>query len=132
GAIEMDGQHLLPVREWKAFDRMHDLDAGIADENINTPVRGDDFFHALLNLSLVGYIHSDRDPLALGLGDFLSDRPGRSLVPIGDCDLGAFPREGKRDLLPDAARGTGDNGDLVLQAHGTVGLVVRTHWSSPR
>src|SRR5262245_6042707 len=79
GTVEMDGHHLLPVRERKAFDRMHDLDAGIADEDIHTSIGGNHFFHALLNLSLVGYIHSDGHPLALGLCDFLSDRTAARL-----------------------------------------------------
>src|SRR5262249_24337223 len=79
GPVEMDGHHLLPVRERKPLDRMHDLDAGIADEDIDTTVGGNHFFHALLNLSLVGYIHCDGHPLALGLGDFLSDRTGGPL-----------------------------------------------------
>src|SRR5262249_37184332 len=34
GAVEMDGQHLLPVREGKTFNRMYDLDTGVADEDI--------------------------------------------------------------------------------------------------
>src|SRR5215467_15987293 len=72
GTIEMDGQHLLPVREGKAFDWMHDLDTGVADEDIHTPIGGNHLFYALLHLSLVCYIHSDRHRLALGLGDFLS------------------------------------------------------------
>src|SRR5215471_8230081 len=65
--VEMDSQHLLPVREGKAFDRMHDLDAGIADEDIHTTVGGNHFFHALLHLSLVGYIHSIALPWALAI-----------------------------------------------------------------
>ncbi|HKQ87819.1 MAG TPA: hypothetical protein VJS43_13730 [Candidatus Acidoferrales bacterium] len=44
---EMDGQHILPVRERKVFDRVHDLDAGITDEDIHTTVGGVHFFHAL-------------------------------------------------------------------------------------
>src|SRR6516165_8760278 len=132
GPVEMDGHHLLPVRERKAFDRMHDLDTGVADEDIHTTVGGSHFFHALLHLSLVGYIHCDGHRLALGLDDFLRDRSGRRFVQVSDRDLAAFPREGERDLFAYAACGAGDNGNLVLQAHSTVGLFVRTHWTSPR
>ena len=31
GAVEMDREHLLPVGEREVLERMHDLDAGIAD-----------------------------------------------------------------------------------------------------
>src|SRR6516225_1380004 len=130
GSVEMDGHHLLPVRERKALDWMHDLDAGIADEDIDTTVGGNHFFHALLNLSLVGYIHSDGHRLAPGLGDFLRDRSCRRFVQVGDGDLATFPREGERDLFPDAACGTGDNCNLVFQAHGTSGLFI-AHGSPP-
>src|SRR5262249_56683071 len=131
GAVEMDGQHLLPVGERKALDRVHDLDTGVADENIHAPVGGDDFLHASFHLGLVGYVHAHGHRLTTCLGDFLRDRSSCHLVQVGNCDLAAFAREGERDLFPDAACGAGDNRNLVFDAHGTCGLVVTTHGFSP-
>ena len=43
----MDGQQLLPVGEGKLLDRVHDLDAGIGDENIDGAERLDRALHAV-------------------------------------------------------------------------------------
>ena len=34
-AVEMDGEQLLPIRKRKILDRVHDLDTGIRNENID-------------------------------------------------------------------------------------------------
>ena len=65
---------------------------------------------------LVGHVHGDADgaPLAAELG---RGGVGAFLVEVGDGDLGALAHEDAGDLLADAARGAGDDGDLVLETH---------------
>ena len=42
GAVEVDRQHLLPVGVAELLDRMDDLDAGVADQDVDAAERGDD------------------------------------------------------------------------------------------
>ena len=46
-------------------------------------------------------------------------------VEIGDRDVAAFSRENERDVLADAARGTGDDGRFALESHGSFPSIVQ-------
>ena len=35
GAVEMDRQHLLPLGEFELLERRDDLDAGVADQDVD-------------------------------------------------------------------------------------------------
>ena len=103
--------------EWEFLDRMHDLDAGVADQHVDAvpcAYHGDD---GRVDLLLVGDVHRDRQRLAAFGGDLVRDRLSRRLVQIGDRDARALGGEAQRDFSTDAARGAGDNADLVTQRH---------------
>ena len=91
-----------------------------------------------VDLVLVGDVHRHRHRLAAAGLDLLGRGLGRAEVHVGDRDLGALAGVDAGDFLADAARGTGDDGDLVLKllAHGEsvlgdeVGvMVLATSWS---
>ena len=63
-AVEMDRQQLLPVGEGKVDERLDDLDAGVADQDVDLAVFGDGVGDALLDRSLVGHVHRDRKGVA--------------------------------------------------------------------
>ena len=117
GAVEMDGEKLLPFGEGKVIERRHDLDAGIAHQDVDPAESRDCLGHAGLDLRLIGHVHGDADRAA-GAAELGRRGIGALLVEIGNDDLGALARICPGDLLADAARGTGDNGNLVLEAHG--------------
>src|SRR5215475_6656990 len=96
----MDGEHLLPLGEGKVLDRMHDLDAGIGDEDADADRS---FFVAKLLRGLrreIGFQVGDRDAAA-GL----------------DKTLG--------DAMTDAARGAGNESNLAVELHKTRSLTLK-------
>jgi hypothetical protein len=60
-AIEMNGEQLFPVGEGKIDQRMDDLDASIADENVDLSIFRHRVCDAFLDLRLIRYIHRDRE-----------------------------------------------------------------------
>ena len=52
GAVEMDRQQLLPVGEGEVDQRLDDLDAGVADQDVDLAVFGHRVGDALLDLRL--------------------------------------------------------------------------------
>jgi hypothetical protein len=114
----MDGHQLLPFRKFEVHDRSDDLDAGIADKDIEGTECADDLRGAGLDLLLIGDIHRDCDRSLAGRIEF----PGGCIrglsVEVGNRNLRAFARKDDRDFLADAAGGTGDDGHFVLQPHG--------------
>src|SRR5215475_1431929 len=109
----MDGEHLLPLGEGKVLDRMHDLDAGIGDEDADADRS---FFVAKLLRGLrreIGFQVGDRDAAA-GL----------------DKTLG--------DAMTDAARGAGNESNLAVELHETRSLTLKMnvtalrHFAPPR
>ena len=116
----MDRQQLLPFGEFELDDGCHDLDAGVADEDIQRAKRLDDFRGARLHLCFVADIHCHADrPLAVRI-DLARGGIGRLLVQIGDGDPGPFAGKDDGDLPADSAGCAGDDGDFVLQTHGAL------------
>ena len=68
-AVEMDCQHLLPFREFEFVDRRHDLDAGIADEDVDAAERGDRLRHAGFDFGFTRDIHRHAERLAADFRD---------------------------------------------------------------
>jgi hypothetical protein len=59
-------------------------------------------------------VHGDPEGTIADLGG----RPFRARpVQVGDDDPRPFPRKAACDLISDAARGTGDDGDFILETH---------------
>ena len=104
---------------------------------MSTPPHGlHDLGDGGVDLRLVADVHCDRHRVGADLG---GDVLGGGEVQVGDRDLRAFARIDVGDVLAEAARGTGDDCDLVLQllAHATlapgswVGVTVAASGRSP-
>jgi len=89
----MDREHLLPLGEGELLDRMHDLDAGIADEDVDAAERIDCRRHAHVDKVFTGDIHRNADGLAAELANLVGRDVRHRLVEVGDSNLGAFARE---------------------------------------
>ena len=70
GAIEVDGEHLFPFGIAEFVDRVHDLDAGIADQDVDAPQLRHAAGHAGDRPRLVRHIHRNAERLAAGRADF--------------------------------------------------------------
>ena len=126
GAVQVDGKHLLPFVEIELDERRHDLDAGVADQDVEAPEGFDRLRHSAFHLLLVADIHANPERtfahrIDLGRG-FLR----RVLIKIRDDHLCSLAGEAERNLLADAARGSGDHRHLVEKpSTGSIGALVR-------
>ncbi len=115
GAVQMDGQHLLPVGERVLFDRRNDLDARIRHQHIDAA----QFFHRALDAAIhgffIGHIHRHGQCLA-ALGDDAARHLLRILeIQIGDHYGGAEARELARALFANTACCARHERDFVRQ-----------------
>ncbi len=118
GAIQVDGQHFLPLGKGKLLNRVDDLDAGVADQDVHAAKFGDDGRHAVVDGLLVGDVHRQAHRDSLVRADFLRRGVRRLLLKVGDGHLGSLAREAEGDGLSDAAGGAGDDGGFFLESHG--------------
>src|SRR5215475_6464022 len=120
----MDGEHLLPLGEGKVLDRMHDLDAGIGDEDVD-PVKG---FDRLLNpgvdLILLGGVHADADR-SFFVAKLLRGLRREIGFQVGDRDAAAGLDKTLGDAMTDAARGAGNESNLAVELHETRSLTLK-------
>ncbi len=115
GAIEVDGEHLLPIGQAQLDHGADDLDAGIGNQHVHAAELLDGVGDTLVDLFFVGDVHSHGQGLAAGIGDFLDSGIAGFERKVGDHDLGAFSRVLQGDFLADAAGCTGDERDFVFQ-----------------
>jgi hypothetical protein len=113
-AVQVDCEHLLPLTERKLVDRLHYLDAGIADEDINTAEARGGSGDAGFDRRLVAHVHGDAQRDATCSADLIRGRLRRRQLQISDYHLCAFESEAFGDLLADAARGAGDDGNFAF------------------
>jgi hypothetical protein len=116
--VQVNGKHLLPIGERKLLDWVHDLDTGIADQDVDAAEGLGGLFDRGVDLLLAGHVDSDADRLGAARLQFGRGGIGRLLVEVGDHDLRALLGEEERDLLADTAGRAGDESDLVLELHG--------------
>src|SRR6476620_4979393 len=125
GAVEMDGEHLLPLGEGKVLDRMHDLDAGIGDENVD-PAKGlDRLLDPFVDLVLLGDVHANADRSFL-IAQLLRGLRRDIGFAVGDRDAAAGLDETLGDAMTDAARGAGNESNLAVELHETRSLTFGT------
>ena len=116
-AVEMDREHLLPLGIAEFLQRMHDLDAGVRDQNIDAAERRDRRCDAIVDRLLIGDVHRHTDRLAARRANLSGTRIGGHFVEVGDRHLRAFARERHRDFPADAACRTGDDCAFVFEFH---------------
>jgi hypothetical protein len=92
----------------------YDLDAGIADEDVEAPECLDDLGRSIIHLLLICDVHGDADSaLARGI-DLARSGVCCVLIEVRNCDLGAFAGEKNCDLLADTAGRTSHDCDFVF------------------
>jgi len=110
----MDGQQLLPLGEGKFLDRMHDLDAGVGDENVHRAERLGGRIDRGVDLFLVRYVgrHGDRILLAAEFGRrrFRASRLRSAIATRPPASTNACY------AMADAARGAVTNATLPLSS----------------
>ena len=114
GAVDMDGQDLLPVGKGKVLDRMHDLDAGIGDENVDRAEGLTALLDAGVHLLFVGDVHGDGDG-RLAVAELAWPPPSRLEVEIGDHHAAARLDIALGNVVADAARSAGDEGNFAVE-----------------
>src|SRR5690606_28739277 len=88
-------------------------DAGIVDDDVQPAMGAQDRLGGDAPCLLVAHVHAHR---ARRFAKRRRDGAGAGRVDVGDVDRRAFGRERPGDRLADAARGPGDQGNLVLEA----------------
>ena len=94
----MDRQKLLPVGEGEVDQRLHDLDAGVADQDVDLAVLRHGVGDALLDLGLVGDVHGDREGVA-ALGALISSAVASAASRLRSAITGIAPSAAKRSAI---------------------------------
>src|SRR5262249_22033391 len=115
GAIKMYGEQPLPFCKRKVHKGMDDLNAGIADKDVDLAFRNG-ISDSFLDLRLIGHVHRHREGVSLARLDFRGS--GFRCLEIEVCDHrdAALGREADCDLLADATGGTGDDCHSSIEA----------------
>ena len=111
-AVELVLAHLLELR---VLD-----DAGVVDQRVDAPPLGHHALDHRRDAFLVGDVDDEADGLAAALDDEIDRRLHRGLVDVAGDDLRAFLGELDGGRLANALAGTGDDCDVIEQAHGCV------------
>src|SRR5262249_6612547 len=117
GAVEMDRQQLLPLGELEIDQRGNDLNAGIADKNIERAECFDHSCGACLHLPFVTNIHTHADGALSARINLASRRISRVLIKICNRDLRTLASKNNGDVLAYPTGSTGDDGNFVLETH---------------
>ena len=103
----------LPFGEFEIDDRCHDLDAGVADEDVKASKCRDDLGRSTVHLLLICDVHRDADNLLASGIDLARSGIGCFLIKICDSDLCAFAQEDDGNFLSDAAGRTRNDCNFV-------------------
>ena len=95
---------------------MHDLYAGIRDEDVDFAERRDRLLDPGVDLILVGHVHRNRDGVFLA-AELLRSGIRRVEVEVCDDDAAAGCNVTLGDAVADAAGGTRDEGDFTVEFH---------------
>ena len=116
----MDREQLLPVGELELVERCDDLDAGVADQDVELPKASIALATPASTCGFVGDIHGDADGAAAAGSSSAAVASAPFWLRSAITTLAPSRGEDDGDLLADAAGGAGDDGDLVLQTHGSL------------
>ncbi len=101
--------------ERRVFDGAAQMRAGVIDENVDAPEGFERAIDEYLGGAWVGYVGDDADGAALG-GQFSYRRVKLRRTATANCNGASFVQQRLRHGFADAARRTGDEGDLTAQA----------------
>lgn len=102
--VQVDGEQLFPVGEGEVDKGFDDLDASIADQDVDLAIPGDDLGHAFFLLRLVSDVHGHGE----SIGPVGLDSLGGGQVEVGNDRDAAFGGEAQGDFLADVAGRAGD------------------------
>ena len=120
-SVDVDGHDLLPVGVGKVLDRIHDLDAGIGNEDVDCTERFHSLLDAGVDLLLIADVHGNGDGVVLA-AQFLSGGLRGVYVKVGDGYASAGLNVAPGDRVTDAACRTRHQGDLAVELHGFFSL----------
>jgi hypothetical protein len=103
------GAHLL--------ERLHLNDACVIDDDVEAAQFARSGRNGLEDLVAVADVDARHHAPAAEGADLLGDLGGRSLVQIGDADIGAVPRQPKGNRPTDPLSAAGDQGHLAVDTH---------------
>jgi hypothetical protein len=98
---------------------MHDLDAGVTDQNVNATECLSNGSDPRLDRALIGHIHRHGQPAPTGTLELGKHRICRGSIQIRDGHRGTFAREGQRQASADAAGGSRNNRGFARESHWT-------------
>src|SRR5919198_3210653 len=126
GTIEVDRQHVRPVRPAHAMEDAVAQNAGIVDQNVDAPECGERGVHDLLGILRLGDRERGGDRLAstaldlvhhLVRGRGIATGTFEARADVADDDAGALAGQQHGDGPPDAAPSAGDDRDLAGDNH---------------
>jgi hypothetical protein len=85
-AVEVNGQHFLPVGKCVILDPVDDLDARIRHEHVDAAQPLHRFGHARIDRFFAGYVHRDGERFAALGNDIFSDLLSVIEIQIRDHD----------------------------------------------
>ena len=112
----MDREHLLPLIERELVDRLDDLDAGIADENVDRTKTLKSGGDAGFDGGLVADVHGDAHRDAACPIDLVRGRLRGGQLQVGDHDLCVLGGKALGNLLADAACCASDDGNHAAES----------------
>ena len=74
GAVEVNGEHPFPFAKGEVLDRVHDLNAGVADQHVDGAELRDGGINAAVDGLLVGHVHGEANRFGSGVADLLGRR----------------------------------------------------------
>jgi hypothetical protein len=121
-------QHLLPVGEVEVDDRPDDLDAGIADQDVDPAVSRHGVGDTLLHGGLIRDVHGDRKGIRALCLDLSCRRIRGIEIKIGDNWNAALFGEAQGDLLADATGRASDHCDFSVKTRHVSFLQADERW----
>ena len=122
-AVQMDRDHVGPVRPAHAVENLVAQDAGVVDEDVDAAEGVERGFHDLVGVRRIADRERGGDCLTAGLLDLVRHLLRRTGVAAGaversadviDQDLRALLRQQECDGAADAATRAGDDGDFSV------------------
>jgi hypothetical protein len=114
----MDGHHFLPVREGKVDNRLYNLNAGIAYQDVDPTILSDSTFDSLIDGCLISNIHRHCECIASICFQRPRCRRGGLKIQIRDDWYATSSGNANCDSPSNPTGSTGNNCYLTIKPHG--------------